>query len=73
MPVTSNVVSNHIISEDWCLRSLKTPPIFLSHHDVPLVSTKMPVFNDIDSPSLFLLVSDLGARGVLVTPATCIT
>ena len=52
-----NVFSDQLIVEDWCLRALKIPPVLLAHHDVPLVSTKMPVFNDIDSPSLFILVS----------------
>ena len=52
-----NVFSDHIVGEGWSLRPMKIPPVLLAHHDVPLISTKMPVFNDIDSPSLFLLVS----------------
>ncbi len=57
---TFNVFSYIFVGEDWRLRPLKGSPVFLSHHDVPLISTKMPVFNDIDSPSLFLLISSLG-------------
>lgn len=52
-----NVFSDYLIGDGWCLRPLKIPPVLLAHHDVPLVTTKMPVFNDIDSPSLFILVS----------------
>ena len=31
----------------------------MSHHDVPLIPAKMPIFNDIDSPSLILFISVL--------------
>jgi hypothetical protein len=55
--ISFNVFGDHVVGEAWCLRPMKVPPVLLAHHDVPLVSTKMPVFNDIDSPSFFLLVS----------------
>ena len=52
-----NVFSDHLIRESWCSRPLNIPPVLLAHHDVPLVSTKVPVFNDIDSPSILILLS----------------
>lgn len=55
--VVLNVYCAHLVRHQWCLRSLQCPPVFLSHHDVPLLSAEVSVFNDVDSPSLFLLIS----------------
>ncbi len=54
-----NFVCYKFIRNNGTFRSLKTFPIFLSHHDVPLIPAKMPVFNDVDSPSLILFISAL--------------
>ena len=54
-----NIVCYKFIRNNGSLRSLKAFPIFLSHHDVPLISAKMPIFNDVDSPSLILFISAL--------------
>jgi hypothetical protein len=51
------VVSYFIVCQFRRLRPFEYPPIFLSHLDLPKFFAEVPVFNDIDSPSLLLLIS----------------